>query len=315
VARFLVAVFLGGLLLAPAPAAGGWPAPPFGRVIVQGFQTAWVVPAHGAVVTLGGAESVDWSAQFRLLAVTRRDRLAVLDARGRTRWSHSIAALAGAPRWSTAPPARLAFLAGRAIRVVDAAGRPVLRLGRARDVAPAWRPGLDQLAFVRPDGEIVIVSRTGRRLAHWRPGRKPVSLSWTGNAQHLVVSLRYAVVVLAPDLRVESWLRSPPILSAVAAPVGTRFALLTVHTTASGVPLATLELRDAARRGMHSRLAASWTLGGRVVWSPDARSLIVARPVLRDWLVIDVRTHAVRRRAPPRQVPPAAGFTVPVAWR
>ena len=61
VARFLVAGSLGGLLRALAPAASRWPAPPFGRVIVQGFQTAWVIPAHGAVVTLAGAESVDSS--------------------------------------------------------------------------------------------------------------------------------------------------------------------------------------------------------------------------------------------------------------
>jgi hypothetical protein len=123
------------------------------------------------------------------------------------------------------------------------------------------------------------------------------------------------VVVLDPGLRVEWSLRTPAILSAVAAPVGTRFALLSDRTTASGAPLTTLDLRDAARAQWHARLASSWTLGGRVVWSPDSKSLIVGRMVLHDWLLIDARTGAARRLVPPRDLPVKTGFPMPVAWR
>jgi hypothetical protein len=134
----LLALLLGGLLLAPVGASAGWPAPPFGRVIVQGLGTAWLVPAHGDVVTFAGGEAVDYSRRFELLAIARRRRLDVVDARGTLRWSRSVPDLAGAPRWSSARPARLAFLAGRSLRVISAVGGQTLRLGPARDVAPAW---------------------------------------------------------------------------------------------------------------------------------------------------------------------------------
>ena len=314
VARLLV-LLLGGLLLAPVGASAGWPAPPFGRVIVQGLGTAWLVPAHGDVVRFAGGEAVDYSRRFELLAIARRGRLDVVDARGTLRWSRGVPELAGAPRWSSARPARLAFLAGRSLRVISGDGAHTRRLGPARDVAPAWRPGLDQVAFVRPDGEVVVASGTGRVLARCCAGRKPVALSWTGNGQHLVVSLRYSFAVLDPRLRVEWSLRSPAITSAVAAPIGTRFALLTVGVNASAAPRTTLELYDARNSRSHRRLARSWTLGGRVVWSPDARSLIVARPVLRDWLLITVGTRVERRLAPPRDLPQDEGFPLPTAWR
>jgi hypothetical protein len=308
-------VLVAGLLLVPAAASARWPAPPFGNVIAQDLTTAWLVPAHGTVVAFAGGQSVDYSRRFGLLAFARGGRLDAVDTSGRLRWSRSISELAGAPRWSSSRPARLAFLAGHSLGLVDGDGRHLLRLGRARDVAPAWRPNLDQVAFVRPGGEIVVASGAGRVLARWRPGRMPVALSWTGNEQHLVVSLRYSVVVLDPRLRPEWSMRSPSILSAVAAPVGTRFALLTASTTAAGAPLTTLELHDAATPGLHARLARTWTLGGRIVWSPDARSLIVARPVLRDWLLITVRTAGARRIVPPRDLPWNDGFPLPIAWK
>jgi hypothetical protein len=121
--------------------------------------------------------------------------------------------------------------------------------------------------------------------------------------------------VLDPRLRVEWSMRSPAILSAVAAPVGTHFALLTASVTTAGAPLTTLDLHDAGTPAMHARLARTWTLGGRIVWSPDARSLLVARPVLRDWLLITVRTRGARRIAPPRDLPAGDGFPLPVAWQ
>jgi hypothetical protein len=311
----LCAVLVLALSIVPAAASAAWPAPPFGTVVAQDLETAWLVPAHGAVVTFAGGLSIDYSRRLGLLAIARRRRLDIVDANGRLRWSRSISALAGAPRWSSARPVRLALLAGHALRLVDGEGRAARRLGRARDVAPAWRPRLDQIAFVRPAGEVVLANGGGKVLARWRPGRMPVALSWTGDGQHLVVSLRFSVVVLDPRLRPEWSQHSPAILSAAAAPVGTRFALLTVHATAAGAPLTTLELRDAAKPALHARLARTWTLGGRIVWSPDGGSLIIARPVLRDWLLITVRTRAARRLVPPRALPADHGFALPIAWK
>lgn len=291
-----------GLLLAPAWAQAGWPALPSGRVIAVGAGRAWLVPARGRIVTLPAAESVAWSASRRLVAIGDGSRLVVRGADGALRWQRRFAGRVGSPRWSSGDPVRLAFLAGRAARVVDMAGDDVARLGRAADVAPAWRPGTAELALVRPGGDIVLVAATGRVLARWHPGRVPVSLSWTGDARHIVVSLRFSFVILDPKLRPEWSRRSPAILSAVAAPRGAGFAVITVRGGAEGSTVTELRLRDAERPGWSIRAARGAKLFGRIVWSPDARSLLVERWVAVDWLLVEARTGRIRLLEPPREL-------------
>ena len=79
----LLALLLGGLL-GPVAASAGWPAPPFGRVIVQGLGTAWLVPAHGDVVRFAGGEAVDYSRRFELLAIARLRALLAIGPRDYT---------------------------------------------------------------------------------------------------------------------------------------------------------------------------------------------------------------------------------------
>jgi hypothetical protein len=305
-----LALLVAGLLLAPASASAE--RPPSGRLIVRGFQQAWLVPARGPIVPLPAAAALDWSPALGLLAVTNEGTLTMRTATGTTLWARDHPQLLGAPRWSSAAPARLAFLAGRSLRVVDAEGAHELRLGRARDVAPAWRPGHDELALVRPDGDLVLLSGTGRPLARWHPGRTPVSLSWTGDGAHLVVSLRYSVVVLGAGLEPQWSRRSASILSAVAAPAGTLFALLTVRLRADGSQVTTLELRDAEKPGLRRRLARTSVLLGRIVWSPAARYVVVERPLRREWLLVNVRTGRARGLALPRDLRPI--FDGVVSW-
>jgi hypothetical protein len=294
--------FVIGLLFAPASAQADWPELQSGRVIAVGAGRAWLVPAQGRVVALPGAQSAAWSAPGRLVAIGDHRRLAVRGAHGALRWERRFTGQIAAPRWSSGDPVRLAFLAGRAVRVVAAAGEDVARLGRAADVAPAWRPGSDELALVRPEGDVVLVSAKGRALARWHPGRVPVSLSWTGDARHLVVSLRYSFVILDRQLRPEWSRRSHAILSAVSAPHGSRFAVMTVRAGAGGSTRTELELHDAERPGWSMRTARGATLFGRIVWSPDAHSLLVERMVAVDWLLVDVGTGQVRVIEPPREL-------------
>ena len=279
-------------------------------MIVRGFQKAWLVPARGQIVPLPAASALDWSPALRLLAVTNEGRLSVRTATGATVWARRQPRLLGAPRWSSARPVRLAFLAGRSLRVVDARGAHELPLGRARDVAPAWRPGHDELALVRPGGDVVLISGGGRPLARWHPGRTPVSLSWTGDGAHLVVSLRYSVVVLGARLEPQWSRRSPSILSAVAAPAGSLFALLTVRVRADGSQVTTLELRDAQEPGCGGASLArpgSWDAScGR----PPRATLMVERPLRQDWLLVNVRTGRARGFALPRDLHPIFGGIV-----
>ena len=145
-----------------------------------------------------------------------------------------------------------------------------------------------------------MLSGTGRLLARWTPPSVPAGLSWTGDARHLVVDLRYSVVVLDAHLEPEWSQATSSLLSAVAAPAGSAFALLTVRAGADGSEVTALELRDARRPRWGARIVRSDTLGGPIVWSPDARFLLVERPLGRDWLLVDARTRRSRGLAFPR---------------
>lgn len=297
-------MLVAGLLLAPAAASADPSRPPFGRLIVRGYEKAWLVPARGRIVPLAGASALDWSPSLRLLAATgSQDRLSVRTATGKTLWARDFGLLLGAPRWSSGPTVRLAFLAGRAVRIVDGRGGHEVRLGRARDVAPAWRPGYDEIAVVRPSRDVVLLNDSGRELARWHPGRIPVSLSWTGDGSHLVVSLRYSVVVLSGRLVPQWSRRTASIVSAVAAPEGSRFALLTARDAPDGRPVNALDLRDVQHPASQIRLAQAYALG-RIVWSPDARFVMVERPPQRDWLLVDVHTRRARGLDVPHRLRP-----------
>jgi hypothetical protein len=298
--RLALLVTLVPLTSASAPAQPT--RPPFGSLIVRGYERAWIVPARGRVVPLARAAALDWSPSLGLLAVAWNGRLSVREPSGRTLWAHDGDELVGAPRWSSGAPVRLAFLAGRSLRVVDRRGGNEVRLGRASDVAPAWRPRHDEIAVVRPDGDVVLLSGEGRRLARWRPPRRPAGLSWTGDARHLVVSLRFSTVVLDPRLEPQATRRSSPILSIAAAPRGAAYAVLLVRSNPDGSQVTTLELRDAERPHRLVVLARADVLSGPIVWSPDARFTLVEQPLQHAWLMVDVRTRRRRELALPRGI-------------
>jgi hypothetical protein len=311
--RHSLLLLVAGLALMPSPASAKQPAPPSGRLLVRGWERAWLVPAHGRVVPLSEVEAVSWSPALQLLGVTSRGLLTVRRAGGSTLWARTYSQLLGAPRWSSSHPVRLAFLAGRAIRLVDPRGRDERRLGRARDVAPAWRPQHDEIAFVRPGGDVVLVAaRSGRTLARWHPPKQVAGLSWVAGGSRLVVSLRYAITVLDQAFRPQWTLRTRSILSAVAAPAGTLFGLATVRAKADGSQVTTVELRDAGRHAWHVRLARAYVLTGAIVWAPDGRSLMIERPLQRDWLLVDVATRRQRGLELPRSLRPVFGGIV--AW-
>ena len=303
-----------GVVVAPAIARGSRPALPLGRVIAQASGGIWIVPSHGAVSTIADAEAADWSPRLRILAVARRHGIAALDTHGRTRWALSFAQLAGAPRWSLGRPARLSFLVGGSLRIVDRDGGGVQRLGSVSAVTPVWRPGRDELAFVRPGGEIVLARGDGSLIARWLPSRMPVGLSWSGDGGHLVVSLRYSLIVLDAQLRPRWSRRTPAILNVAAAPIGTRFVVMTVRGGQAGPSPETLEVRDAARPGWRSPLTTSPGFSSRCAWSPDGVYVIVGRPSQRDWLLITVRTRVARSLALPPEIASRSGMPMPIAW-
>jgi hypothetical protein len=68
----LWAALVAGLPIVPAGASAHWPPPAYGTVVAQDLTGAWLVPAHGAVATFAGGQSVDYSRRLGLLAIARR---------------------------------------------------------------------------------------------------------------------------------------------------------------------------------------------------------------------------------------------------
>src|SRR5207248_7992194 len=105
------------------------------------------------------------------------------------------------PVWSDATPpcCRVAYLAGRQLRVVngDNTGDRVL----ARDalaVAPAWKPGTHLVAYVQRNGAVRIVDADARRIVRTlHPSGAAAGLEWSSTGRLLVWGA-HAIDVFGP---------------------------------------------------------------------------------------------------------------------
>lgn len=173
------------------PALVSLPAP--GRILVAGPGGAWVVDRDGGRRRLGAYREASWSPFGRFVVAVGADRreLVALEPGGDVRWSLARPGPVRLPRWGgTETDTRIAYLAGRALRVVagDGTGDRLLarRVGPA---APAWRPGAGHvLTFAGPADAIVTLDvDTGREL--WR-APSPASvreLQWSSDGRLLLV--------------------------------------------------------------------------------------------------------------------------------
>src|SRR4051812_3655064 len=162
--------------------------PASGRVLVESGQGPWIVSEDGSKRRLGRYQEATWSPHGLFVAATRRNELLALEPKGAVRWSLARRGGVRRPRWSP-DGFHIAYLSAGSLRVVAGDGTGDIRLGRARDVAPAWQPGskLPVLAYVEPAGAIRVMDGSAAGPTVWRVARgpAPTQLEWAPDGSTL----------------------------------------------------------------------------------------------------------------------------------
>ena len=171
------------------PTLTSLPAP--GPLLVNSKSGPWIVQADGSKRRLGDWWEGAWSPNAEFAVATRQRELAALDPDGSIRWSIGRRGIVRGARWSSEVnprDTRIAYLNGRALRVVGGNGKGDRELRRVAGVtAPAWRPGAFEVAFSRPDGSIELVdAETAKTVWRTVPGEVPTQLAWSEDGERLL---------------------------------------------------------------------------------------------------------------------------------
>ena len=285
-----------------APALFSLPSP--GRLIVKSSQGAWIVQRDGSKRLLDRYDELSWSPHGKYVVAARGHELFAVEPGGHVHWSLARSEPISRPRWTgTAADTRIAYLAGRNLRVVGGDGKGDRLLAANVALAPpAWLPvkGSFILAYSDHRGVIhfVDVDRPARIHAS-EPGEVPTELRWTAPGSHLLVLAPRSLRILDSDRGLVRTIPLPPGPHALAvAPSGDRFAL-TRRFGPDRSEIVVYDLRNpfaAPRRPF----AATGDFTG-LEWSPDGRWLLVAWPTADQWLFVRPsgrpRTHGVARVA------------------
>ena len=129
-----------------APALFSLPAP--GRLIVSSTDGPWIVQRDGSKRLLDRYDELSWSPHGKYVVAARGHELFAVEPGGHVHWSLARSEPISRPRWGgTAADTRIAYLAGRNLRVVGGDGKSDrLLAANVALAAPAWFPA--QGAFI-----------------------------------------------------------------------------------------------------------------------------------------------------------------------
>lgn len=315
---FAAITLVAALLLSPAGAAvRGWiddaltvgvqdaePAlteiPGGGSLLVQSAEGPWVVQPDGSRRLIGNYGEATWSPRGLFVGATSGHTLSALEPDGTAHWSISAAAAVSDPRWSSSR-FRIAYRAGRALRVVHADGTEDVLLDRlVAPVPPVWfPPGLHLLAFADANGELRIVnSDTAETVSSARALSDIGVLGWSRAGTLLLEASRRSLRIrrvsaskLAADLTLGDPTRVPlpsraTIRSASFSPRDdTIAALLQLPARGDRPPRSEVILIDAASASSRRLFGVTGRLSD-LTWSPDGHRLLIAWPDADQWLFI-----------------------------
>jgi hypothetical protein len=292
--------------------------PASGRLLVQSPRGAWIVQRDGSRRLLGRYDDASWSPHGLFVAGVLRGReLVTLEPNGTVRWEKPHRERLAYPRWSY-EGFRIAYLAGSTLRVIVGNGTADRLVGPAdAGVAPAWRPGTHEVAYVGSNGWVRVVDADARKLL-WRtpPGPDGVrALTWSDDGSRLLVLGRRSVTgYLASGRLIKRVPTLGPSRAAAFAPGSHRFAL----TVASNVLLVDGDTMRFPSRPLFTGPPAL----GEAAWSPNGRWLLIGWPAA-DQLVFArvgrspklVAVSNVSRQFLSRSFPGIGGWTVPLPSR
>lgn len=177
--------------------------PSAGRLLVQSRRGAWVVQRNGSRRLLGPYRGASWSPQGKYLAaVLRTWELVALDPKGNVHWAKPRKQHLAFPRWSS-DGYRIAYLADSTLRVITGDGLRDWLIGEADPkVAPAWRPGTHEVAYVGADGSLHVAdadrqAEVPRRIQF--NASKITSLQWSGDGKELLTLGEQDLIVTSAD--------------------------------------------------------------------------------------------------------------------
>jgi hypothetical protein len=311
-----------------------------GALLVDSAQGPWVVHPDGSKRLLGDYAEASWSPHGLFAVVTRGHELAAVEPDGTPRWTLTRPAQVELARWNGPDGFRIAYLEGRALRVVNGDGTGDRFIaGGAAAVAPAWRSGPShEVAYATRHGAVVAFSADSRRrifatapsagprppasdvgarpgVSGIAPDTRVLSLQWSG--ARLLVTREDRVELLGTGGRpVWTWTPSAGsrVSSATAAPGGDRVALVTTDGGTSRVLL-------IAKAHPARVLFAGPGNFAAPRWSPEGRWLLLPWTSADQWLFLEPgsgtgKLHAVAHLA--RQFSPgdptAARFPSVVGW-
>lgn len=272
------------------PALFSLPAP--GRILVESAQGPWVVGADGSRRLLGLYREASWSPFGRFVVAARRNELVALEPNGKVHWTLARPNV-HFPRWGGGrTDTRIAYLAGKHVRVVAGDGTGDGESCNARSGSPsAWQPGsLRTLALVAPDGDVRVSDVTTCRLL-WRseaPGPVPTKLEWSSDGTRLLAFSPGRVRVYDRHGRVVA--QDDPSdatrdADATFLPGTHRVAVIRLAGNGSSV-----FLLDGG--GQLFRINGALR---QVVASPDGRWLLLTFPAANQWIFVRLRgTHLIR---------------------
>jgi hypothetical protein len=273
-----------------------------GRLLVSSPDGVWVIAADGSRRRLGDYAGASWSPRGLYVVAWRDHELFAVEPGGQVRWSLARRGTIDMARWAPVDGYRIAYLAGRTLRIVNGDGTGDHALGRASvGVAPAWRPDARHvLAYAARDGRLRVVAVDGGGEWHARL-RGIIQLAWAPNGRRLA-AVRPRGVVLFDRGGHRVGVRRPPRGMAV--------------DYASWSPRGQLAVvvRGAARSEVRVGQRTLFTGSGRFIglaWSPSGRRMLVPWPAADQWLFLSAdggRVAAVANIA--RQF----GSTRPVEW-
>jgi hypothetical protein len=265
----LVRVPGGGRLLVTAEGRGGG---------------VWVVSADGSRRRLGDYAGASWSPRGLYVVAWRDGELLALEPGGRVRWSLARRGRIAAARWAPGDGFRIAYISGRALRVVNGDGTGDHRYAAAAAVAPAWHPDGSRyvVAYVDRRDHVRVVAVDSRREI-WRSRQVGGAreLAWSPDGRRLLVATAGGWRVLGADGLVLTRRAEPSVHDVAWSPRGDRIAVVRRVSDSSDVLLV-----DPAGRARDRELFSGPGAFGRVAFSPDGRRLLVPWPEADQWLFV-----------------------------
>ncbi len=248
---------------------------------------------------LGSYSAAAWSPNVIFVALADGRQLAVAEPDGKLRWSITAPAKVADLVWAAPSGSRIAYRAGRELRVVEGTGAADRSVADAvAAVGPAWRPGAAddsgpyELAFVGRDGRIRLADPDD-------PAAEPVlgpssvsasHLLWL-DADRLAAIDRGRIVILDSRLRATERIPLPgggEVTAADVAPEAGRIAL--ARSESSYPPRSKLLLIRVGRN--LDEVRSVFSIPGEYAglsFSPDERWIAAGWPEADSWLMVKRR--------------------------